>query len=265
MGESSHRAVAYRIVVIGSGNVATHLAQGFARSGHRIVQVLSRTIDHAWWLAEKLPSCTAIDDIASLTLSADLYLIATTDSAIPEIVASMPKLAGIVAHTSGSVPMSVLYPASDRVAVLYPLQTFSRTAELDLSDVPFFTEASDPDTYMMIDTLARQLSPRVAHADSRQRTVLHIAGVMSCNFVNYLWRLAARVLGAEGYSFDVVRPLIEQTLDKAATIGPDAAQTGPAARGDMATIEKHLAMLPPEMAGIYQKISQAIIDHRITS
>lgn len=157
--------------------------------------------------------------------------------------------------------MSVLAPASDSVAVLYPLQTFSRGAHLDLRHVPFFTEASDTAALEVIDGYAHMLSPVVRHADSRQRTVLHIAGVMSCNFVNYLWRLTAEELGREGYGFELVRPLVEATLDKAFAIGPEAAQTGPAARGDLATIQKHISMLPADTAAIYDLLSQAIIGH----
>lgn len=250
-----------RIVIIGSGNVATHLALGFAAAGCPPVQVMSRDLQHAARLASCLPGCVAIDDLSRLDTTADLCLIATTDTSVAGIAAAMPHAGGIVAHTSGSVPIQALQPASESVAVLYPLQTFSRQARLDLAQVPFFTEASDPATHSAIDEFARMLSPRVSHADSRQRTILHIAGVLSCNFVNYLWQLTAETLAPEGYSLDVVRPLIEVTLDKAFAMDPEAAQTGPARRGDMATIKKHLGMLPAGTAAVYDLLSQAIVSH----
>lgn len=248
-----------RVVIIGSGNVATHLGRGLQQAGLHVVAVMSRNIEHARRLADSLTDCRATDSVADLPAEADLYLIATSDGAVAEVAATMPRVNGIVAHTSGSVPIDVLRPASGRTAVLYPLQTFSREAEIDLSKVPFFTEASDAATLDAIDSIGRRLSTKVAHADSEHRTTLHIAGVLSCNFVNYLWRLAGETLAKDGYSFDVLEPLITATLRKACEIGPAAAQTGPAARGDRRTIERHISLLPPDTARLYGELSEAII------
>lgn len=248
-----------KLTIIGSGNVATHIAGGFEAAGCHICAVYSRDIVHARRLADNLTDCRAIDDLSLIPADSDLYIIASSDTAVAEIAARMPRVGGIVVHTSGSVPMDALRPASDRIGVLYPLQTFSRDSRLDLRRVPFFTEASDEATLTEIDGFARMISDRVYHADSRRRTTLHIAGVLSCNFVNYLWQLTEEVLGADGYSLDVVQPLIEVTLKKAMEIGPYKAQTGPAVRGDLATIERHKSLLPNEVADLYQLISYSII------
>jgi predicted short-subunit dehydrogenase-like oxidoreductase (DUF2520 family) len=247
------------IILIGSGNVATHIAGGLEAAGCCICQVYSRDISHARRLADRLADCYAIDSLDSIDTNADLYIIASSDSAVAPLAAAMPRVKGIVVHTSGSVPMDVLAAASDHTGVLYPLQTFSRQTAVDLRRVPFFTEASDPDTLARIDRYAAMISDSLHHADSRNRTTLHIAGVLSCNFVNYLWQLSAETLAADGYKLDVVRPLIEATLAKAMEAGPFAAQTGPAIRGDIATIEKHKSLLPPDAARIYDILSQAII------
>lgn len=248
-----------RIVLIGSGNVATHLAGGFEAAGCHIRQVYSRHIDHAARLACTLNNCIATDSLDSLDTESDLYIIATSDGAVAATAAAMPRVKGIVVHTSGSVPATSLAPSSSRFGVLYPLQTFSRLSAVDLRNVPFFTEASDPATLASIDHYAAMISDSVHHADSRSRTTLHIAGVLSCNFVNYLWQLAAETLAADGYSLDVVRPLIEATLKKAMDCGPFEAQTGPAVRGDTTTIERHKSLLPPHTAEIYDILSNEII------
>lgn len=248
-----------RVVIIGAGNVATHLSRGLARGGCRIETVCSRTQAHAERLAGEFEGCEAVDNVADIPADADFYLISTSDAAVRPIAAAMPRVKGLVAHTSGSVPMEALSTASERYAVLYPLQTFTRTADLRLDDIPFFTEASDAETYTEIDRFAAMLSPKVYHADSDKRKTLHIAGVLSCNFANYLWDCTARVLEADGYGLDVVRPLIEQTLRKAMTIGPEAAQTGPAMRGDRAVIESHISRLDTETARIYREITDAIM------
>ncbi len=255
---------AAKIAIIGSGNVATHLARGFANAGCNIVQVYSKTYDHAQCLAKTLPSCEAIDNIDKLVKDADLYLIAVKDAAVSEVAEKMTKVNGIVAHTSGSVSMTKISSASERIAVLYPLQTFSRDVKLNMNEVPFFTEASDGDTLEAIDAYARKLSSSVYHANSSQRMTLHIAGVLSCNFVNYLWDRTAEVLARDGYEFKVVEPLIRITLDKALAVGPHKAQTGPAMRNDSQVMTQHMSKLDEDLAKLYGEISQAIIkSHRI--
>ncbi|MDE5643326.1 MAG: DUF2520 domain-containing protein [Muribaculaceae bacterium] len=252
-----------RITILGSGNVATHIAGGLQAAGCHITEVCSRSLTNASRLAESLHDCRPLDNPSDLATDSDLYIIACSDSAIADIAARMPRVDGIVVHTSGSVPLTALAPASSRYGVLYPLQTFSRESHVDLRKVPFFTEASDQATLQETDSYASMLSDLVYHADSRQRTILHIAGVLSCNFVNYLWQLTEETLAPEGYSLDVVRPLIEATLQKAMDIGPYKAQTGPAVRGDLATIQRHTDILPQDTAEIYRILSESIIQsHR---
>ena len=155
------------IILIGSGNVATHIAGGLEAAGCCICQVYSRDISHARRLADRLADCYAIDSLDSIDTNADLYIIASSDSAVAPLAAAMPRVKGIVVHTSGSVPMDVLAAASDHTGVLYPLQTFSRRTAVDLRRVPFFTEASDPDTLARIDRYAAMISDSLHHADSR--------------------------------------------------------------------------------------------------
>ena len=251
---------ACRIVVVGSGNVATHLARGLHAAGARIMQVCSRNAAHASRLAAEVEA-EAITDLHSVNPGADVCLISTVDGAVADVAATLPPMKGIVAHTSGSVPMDVLRCASDRVGVMYPLQTFSRDRKLDLSCVPFFNEASDDATLARLDALAGMISRSVHHADSGTRPFLHVAGVLGCNFPNYLLLCASQVLARGGYSLDVLRPLLEETVAKAFEFGPEASQTGPARRGDAATIERHASMLPDAQAEIYRMLSQAITDH----
>lgn len=248
-----------RIVVIGSGNVATHLSEGLEDAGCHIVQVCSQNAAHAARLASRLKNCRSISRYEDIDPSADFYLIAVCDSAVSHVAAAMPHVSGLVAHTSGSVSLGSLSPASARTAVLYPLQTFSREVEVDLSEVPFFTEASDPECLDAVDRYARMLSSHVHHADSSQRKTLHIAGVLSCNFVNYLWDCTTEILARDGYGFEVVAPLIRATLRKAIDHGPRNSQTGPAMRCDLDVMKDHISVLDPQTASIYEQISRAII------
>lgn len=248
-----------RIVIIGSGNVATHLSAGLEKAGCHIVQVCSRDAGHAARLASRLNGCHPVSMLEGIDTSADLYLIAVSDSAVSHVASAMPHVGGLVAHTSGSVPLETLSSASDRTAVLYPLQTFSREVGVDLDEVPFFTEAVGPESLYEADGYARMLSSHVYHADSTQRKTLHIAGVLSCNFVNYLWDCTTEVLARDGYGFEIVAPLIKATLRKAIDYGPHDSQTGPAMRCDIEVMKDHISRLDPQTASIYAEISRAII------
>lgn len=247
-------------VIIGSGNVASHLARGLNVAGVDIIQVFSRDLAHAERLARNFDGCREIDSLKGIDRNADLYLIAVSDAAVHMIADEMPRVEGIVAHTSGSIPLHALEKASKHTAVLYPLQTFTRDAYVELPKVPFFTEATDCETLSRIDEVAHMISPHVYHADSSQRQTLHIAGVLSCNFVNYLWDCTAEVLKRDGYDFSVVEPLIRATLDKAVKLGPRASQTGPAKRCDVEVMREHISKLDPQTAGLYLALTKAILN-----
>lgn len=247
-----------RICLLGSGNVASHLARALNQVGE-IVQVYSRRIDNARRLAQELGGDVAFtDDTNAITPDADFYIIAVRDDAIESLVASTPN-AGVWAHTSGSVPMSVFEGRKTHFGVFYPLQTFSRDVDLDLSKVPFFIEGSDEQTYAQLFALASKISEVVEPADSQRRCRLHVAAVFACNFVNFMWMQADDLLKADNLGIDYLRPLLEETLRKISTVSPADAQTGPARRGDTDIINRHLAMLQGNSREIYERLSNDIL------
>lgn len=251
-----------RLVMLGSGNVATHLARAAASAGIEVCQVISRGMDNARRLADEFPGCAAATDPAQAVPDADFYIIAATDSATEAIAARLPQTSGLIVHTSGSVPLDAMRraTANSAVGVLYPLQTFSRSAQVDVSQVPFFIEGADETTLAEVEKLGRLLSSRVYRADSETRGYLHVAGVLSNNFVNLLLSMTHDLLKQRNLPLDVVRPLLELTVDKAMSMDPRQAQTGPATRGDTATMERHESLLPDDDAEIYRLLSQAIIN-----
>lgn len=252
-----------KIVFIGSGNVATHLASALVAAAKGCVaRIVSPNYCHAAALAERV-GAVASADIADIDTDADYVVICTADDAIAQVAAEMPRLThGLLVHTSGSVDMSVLTPGSDRVAVMYPLQTFSRDVDVNVAEVPFFTEASDDASLRDVDALAAMMSQTIIHADSDRRRVLHVAAVLACNFTSYMLNCAEQVLGSEQLPLRLLKPLVQTTIDKCFDVGPERAQTGPARRGDTEVVKHHLAMLSdPELREIYRTISQAIMRH----
>lgn len=252
---------ASRIVLIGAGNVATHLGKGLKNAGHTIVQVYSHTQAHAQELAAQLGAqhTISIHDLAP----ADIYLVAVKDDAVSEIAKQL-KLEGIVAHTSGSLDMSILKSISGRHGVIYPLQTFSRNKNLELSNIPFCIEASDKSTEEALAALARSLSGNIHFISSERRRTLHLAAVFASNFTNHMYTIAGDVLEKQDIPFNILLPLIEETASKVRSNSPRDAQTGPAKRLDQTIMAKHIDMLRTDdtLQAIYKLLSYSIQERK---
>ena len=250
-----------RIVLIGAGNVATHLGMALKRAGQEVMQVYSRTEASASALAERLgvPFTTSLDEVVS---EADLYIVSVKDAVLQELLPSVVKgrEGALFVHTAGSMPMDVWKGIAIRYGVLYPMQTFSKSREVDFNTVSFFVEALEKDDLQMLVDLASSLTPKVYEATSEQRMSLHVAAVFACNFTNHMYALSAGLLEKYGMPFDAMLPLIDETARKVHGLSPKEAQTGPAIRRDGNVMDKHLAMLSddPVLQEIYQKISESI-------
>lgn len=246
-----------RIIILGSGNVASSLAPALDAVAD-VVQVYSRDIDHARALAATLREASPITSFADIDLSADIAIIAVADDAVAEIGRALEGFEGIVAHTSGSVPMEALSPATRR-GVFYPLQTFSRSRRIDFKGVSLFIEGDSEATTDELTALATEVSTKVFKADSQVRAALHVPAVFACNFANYMWDVADNLLKPGGFDIRVFEPLLEETLRKALTLGPHQAQTGPAMRLDFNVIRDHVSKLPPDLAELYTTLTNQII------
>jgi len=249
------------VVLLGSGNVATHFGNALFHAGHRILQVYSRTRDHAVTLADSLHA-QAIDEVAAIDLTADIYLIAVKDDAIGTVVAQLPPLQkGVVVHTAGSIELAILATHAQRYGVIYPVQTFSLAKPVDFSRVPLAVEASDEVTYRQLTQFVAPISTRIFSCDSRQRQVLHVVAVFACNFSNHLYAIGADLLRDHELDFDLIRPLILETAQKVMDHFPRNVQTGPAVRKDTGTMQRHLELLEashPDLAVLYRQLSERI-------
>jgi predicted short-subunit dehydrogenase-like oxidoreductase (DUF2520 family) len=249
-----------KVVCLGSGNVATHLASALKASGADLLQVYSKTLANALALASVLNS-QAIDDLQLLNRDADLYIVSINDDAIAPVISQIKALKGLVVHTSGATPLSVFEGQGiSRYGVLYPLQTFSKSRLIDFSTVPLCLEAGTTDDLQTLHQLASRLGNLVYEVNSENRKLLHLAAVFACNFSNHLYHLSASLLDHKNLSFDLLKPLILETAAKVQSANPYEVQTGPARRGDEATINRHLALLQdePALTDIYETLSKSI-------
>ena len=251
-----------RIVLIGAGNVGYHLGQRLAAVGLPLVQVYSRTALHAHELA-LLTGAQPTVELGDITPDADLYLLAVPDDHIASVArtlrAFLPEQA-LVAHTSGATPSSLLAAYFTRYGVFYPLQTFSRGRAVDFSQAPLCIHAGQAADLTALIQLAQLLSNTVSAIDDQQRAVLHVAAVFVNNFVNYLYQVGHAITTQAQLPHELLQPLIAETAAKVQTLAPHQAQTGPAIRGDQATIQRHLTYLQahPQWQAIYQLLSSCI-------
>ncbi len=248
-----------RVVIIGSGNVATSLAHGLSRHCC-VAQIYSRTLSHARALADAIGCPDATDDLKKLVPDADVYILAVSDDAIAGVISAVPDNGALWVHTSGSKPIDLFKGHRARYGVLWPMQSFSRQVVTVLDEVHFFAEASDEAALGDLMALGRLISRHVVEADSAKRRQLHVASVFSCNFANHMWTLAAEVLDEAGLPFEAMKPLIRTTVDKLDRLAPAQSQTGPAIRHDLKVIASHQAMLDGDKRDIYDLITQSIMN-----
>lgn len=249
-----------RITIIGSGNVATHLAAAFKNAGHVIVQVYSRDLQSASLLAYHVRA-EAIDNLNKINPETDLFVIAVKDDAIETVASALAKYQKLVVHTSGATDLQALLNHTKNAGVFYPLQTFSKTKEMDFNTVPLCIEGADEQIISQLEELAKTITQSVYRINSAERKTLHLAAVFACNFPNYLYYLAQQLLAEHELPFDLLRPLILETAQKVQDHLPIDVQTGPAIRNDEKTMAAHLQQLAekPELQQLYKLLSQGII------
>lgn len=270
-----------KIVLIGAGNLATHLGKALHAAGHDMVQVFSRTMQSAETLASLLDA-EPLTDIAQVRDDADVYIFSVKDSALVQLVAQLCRHEAdglgedgavnalrkakkgeherVFLHTAGSMPMSVFKGMAQHYGVLYPMQTFSKQREVDFSIIPCFVEANDEFAQKQIEGLAREISGRVYQLSSEDRKYLHLSAVFACNFANHCYAISQELLEEHGIPFDVMLPLINETAAKVHEMKPKDAQTGPAVRYDENVLGKQSKLLEnhPHFKKVYDSMSKSI-------
>ena len=249
-----------KAVILGSGNVASHLAIALQAKGVIICQIYSRTSKNAETLAKKI-NTPFTSEISDIYRNADIYIYALKDSSFLKLLKKfdLPNSA-LHIHTSGSISMKDFYGYADKYGVLYPLQTFSIKKEINFSNVPICIEAIDTDVEKQIIELAHLLSQKTYIINSEKRKKLHLAAVFACNFTNYMYDISFDLVMSAGVDFDIMKPLIAETADKINFLTPREAQTGPAVRYDENIINKHISLLhrKKNLKDIYKLLSNNI-------
>ena len=248
-----------KVSIIGSGNVAQHLIVALQNSiinGAEIelVQVFSR---QKTALSQLLDFNKITDDWGTLA-EADLYIIAVSDDAIATVSEQIPYKNKLVVHTSGAISLEIL-ASNNRKGVFYPLQTFTKNKAVNFKIIPICIESQNASDYQLLQKVAHSISDSVFAINSEQRKALHLAAVFVNNFTNHLYKIGNDICIENNVSFEILKPLIQETAEKIMRLSPNEAQTGPAIRNDIETINAHLSFLSDEnQKNIYKILTQSI-------
>ncbi|MBL7962596.1 MAG: DUF2520 domain-containing protein [Flavobacteriales bacterium] len=228
------------VLLIGAGRMAFHLGHALVQAGIPLLGVMGRDVERTHQLALNL-RCPALPwrpDPPPTTIT----LLAVRDDAVAEVAHWLRPRSGVLAHTSGALDLVALKP-HERRGVLWPIQSLSPGTPTDLGKVPLVVDGSDETTRAELLHLARSISGRAVQMPGEQRQLVHLAAVFASNFPVFLLDRAQELLRREGLPDDLLLPLWSATTAKAAAVGPATALTGPAKRGDLHTIKRHLDRL----------------------
>jgi predicted short-subunit dehydrogenase-like oxidoreductase (DUF2520 family) len=224
------------VILIGNGNVATHLYEAFIGVDEiKVTQISSREL--------------------ALIPQADVTIIAVSDDAIAEISSKITN--DFIVHTSGSVSLNDLKNTT-RKGVFYMLQTFSKDKKVNFNEVPFCLEAENEKDHKLLETLATSIGKKIYKINSEQRKTLHVAAVFVNNFTNYMYKIGNDICEKNNVPFEILQPLIKETASKIDYLSPKNAQTGPAIRNDEKTIKNHLNLLDTNQQKIYKILTKSI-------
>jgi len=254
------------VSIIGTGNVAWHIAPALDNSGYSIFEVYGRNQKNVKLLTSRLYQAVENKTLDFSGSKSSIFIIAVSDDAIEEVAQEivLPDDALLI-HTSASRSLKTLdFAATTKTGIFFPLQSFTKTGRIDFNDVPIFIETDDDEVFTILNTMGKSISKEVQRVSADQRKALHIASVFAASFTNHMMTLAKDIASKHHIDFSLLKPLVSNTLSKSLELGPGQAHAGPAEKQDFMVLDQHLEFLTEDssIAEIYRVITQHIIDRR---
>ena len=254
------------VSIVGAGRLGRALGRSLRRLDWRIGPVVTRSAAQSRAAVRAIGGGKPLATLTSAVMDADVILLATPDDVLVDVARQLAKLAGrkcrgkIVLHGSGALNNSVLRALARRGAAtgsIHPMQTFTKNSQPDLKGVIFAVEG-DLRARRTAAAIARSLGGIPVPVASRNKPAYHAAGTLVAGHALALTEAAAQLLITLGFTrphaVQTLLPLMRQMLDNFEKHGPRAAWTGPASRGDYATVAKHsraLGHFPREFGDSY--------------
>jgi predicted short-subunit dehydrogenase-like oxidoreductase (DUF2520 family) len=248
-----------KIGIAGTGNLAWHLCRIAEKSGYAVSQIWGRKPELAKKLADGIQA-DFVENASDFMPDLDIIFLVVKDDAIEAVSAQCPK-GPLLVHCSGTTSIEAIQ--SDRRAVCWPVQSFITGKTVSYLNVPVFIEMESDRVEDKLSDLWKKSGMKVFSANSELRKRIHMSAVFAANFSNHMYALSAELLENDQLSFDLLKPLIFESVERLRTTPPHLAQTGPAIRGDKKTMEQHLHYLKDnqELAQLYKLISESIQEH----
>jgi predicted short-subunit dehydrogenase-like oxidoreductase (DUF2520 family) len=255
------------VTIIGYGRLGQHLLHWLLKAGYPIAGIFNRStmpmnpeMFQATYMGEFPESPDQLGDLTILSVS---------DSAIPAVVSRLYGMdldGKCVVHTSGAISSAILSDLRDRKAHIgsfHPLQTFGPVGKKNpFKDIHISLEGDWKCIEMLLD-MCRNLGANPHQTDAKGKALLHLACVWVSNYMHVLFHAAQQVAGTGQMSAAQVQkmlgPIIQQTIENANEHGPLASLTGPASRGDLESIQRHLELMSPspDLAELYKALATA--------
>jgi predicted short-subunit dehydrogenase-like oxidoreductase (DUF2520 family) len=243
------------VSIVGAGRVGRTLGRRLHELGWRVGGVTCRSTSTAREAVRAIGAGQALSGLTHQILNSRVILITTPDGAIEGVAKNLAQLGGkewsgkVVLHTSGALdsgPLQSLAELGAATGSMHPMQTFSNQNSPDLAKCIFGIEGS-PGAMQMARKMIRQMGGVAVRLSGANKAAYHAAGSFACAYVLALMETATRLLMTQGFkrrqAMRALLPLTRQTLDNFERVGPLAAWTGPLARGDFSTIERHVKAL----------------------
>jgi predicted short-subunit dehydrogenase-like oxidoreductase (DUF2520 family) len=249
-----------KVIIIGSGNVATVLGRKIVEAGHEIIQVAGRNLQKVIALSSSLKAGYTTNFL-EISMLADIYIISVSDVAISEVAALLKLNNKLVVHTAAAVSKDVLAESSENYGVLYPLQTL-RKEITTIPVIPILVDANNEQTKKRLIAFVSGWADNVSVATDEERLKLHLAAVFVNNFTNHLFAVAEEFCNNNKLNYKLLEPIIEETILRIEEYPASMVQTGPAIRKDFRTMEKHQRMLENNLPAlqVYNVLSNSIIE-----
>lgn len=245
------------ISVIGLGGLGTVLTKTLIRADFPVKSIFNRTENKA----EALATSTGIHKWGAFPFSLDelgnLIFVTVPDSSIKVVAGKLAQIEDgsafkgrTVIHCSGSESADLLSQLKSKgaaVASFHPLQTFNKQSQPDVFKGIYFSLQGDEEVFPLLQQIARRLGAQTLEVTQEQKSRLHAAAVTGSNYLNALLQSAVEIGATGGLSSAKVKealfPLIKTTMQNISEFSFEKSLTGPIKRGDVSTVEKHLALL----------------------